>query len=143
ENMENEINEISGWSVSRFYQNLLNEAINQYTSPAAQPLPEMGRFIDPLTDWGFRHLFGNANNKEILIEFLNDLFEGQKVITDIQFANNELDGTQPEHKRVIFDLHCRAEDGELFIVEMQRVRQAHFKDRSLFYVSQLIQDQLD
>lgn len=135
-------NIISGWSVTRFFQNLLQEAVTNYTG-ANKPLPEMGKFIDPLTDWGFRHLFGNNNNKEILIEFLNDLFEGQKTITDLQFANNELDGTQTDHKRVIFDLHCKADDGELFIVEMQRIRQAHFKDRSLFYLSQLIQDQLD
>lgn len=135
-------NIISGWSVTRFYQNLLQEAVNSYTGPE-KPLPDMGRFIDPLTDWGFRYLFGNNNNKEILLEFLNDLFEGQKTITDLQFANNELDGTQTEHKRVIFDLHCKTDNGELFIVEMQRIRQTHFKDRSLFYISQLIQDQLD
>ncbi|WP_437393131.1 hypothetical protein [Olivibacter jilunii] len=32
-----------------------------------------GGFIDPLSDFGFRHYFDSEPNKEILIEFLNDL----------------------------------------------------------------------
>lgn len=39
--------------------------------------PEIGKYIDPLTDWGFRHLFGQEPTKKILIEFLNDLFQGE------------------------------------------------------------------
>ena len=104
--------------------------------------PTIGKFIDPLTDWGFRHLFGGEPNKEILIEFLNDLFEGEKHIADLQYAPNEYDGDEGADKRVIFDLHCRGTGGEYFIVEMQRIRQDYFKDRALYYVSRLIQRQL-
>ena len=101
--------------------------------------PKIGRFIDPLTDWGFRHLFGQEPNKKILIEFLNDLFQGEKHIEDLEYAPNEHDGDDDEDKRVIFDLHCRGDNGEYFIVEMQRIRQDFFKDRALYYVSRLIQ----
>ncbi|RQP16994.1 MAG: Rpn family recombination-promoting nuclease/putative transposase, partial [Parapedobacter sp.] len=55
------------------------------------------------------------------------------------YAPNEYDGDDVTDKRVIFDLHCRGDNGEYFIVEMQRIRQDHFKDRALFYVSRLIQ----
>lgn len=101
--------------------------------------PIIGKFIDPLTDWGFRHLFGQEPNKEILQEFLNDMFQGEKHIVDLEYAPNEHDGDDGTDKRVIFDLHCRGGNGEYFIVEMQRVRQDFFKDRALFYVSRLIQ----
>jgi len=101
--------------------------------------PKVGKFIDPLTDWGFRHLFGQEPNKEILKEFLNDLFQGEKHIVDLEYAPNEHDGDDGEDKRVVFDLHCRGDNGEYFIVEMQRVRQDFFKDRALYYVSRLIQ----
>ncbi|MGK6353021.1 Rpn family recombination-promoting nuclease/putative transposase [Parapedobacter sp. DT-150] len=101
--------------------------------------PTLGKFIDPLTDWGFRHLFGQEPNKDILIEFLNDLFQGEKHITELEYAPNQYDGDNGEDKRVIFDLHCRGDNGEYFIVEMQRIRQDFFKDRALFYVSRLIQ----
>lgn len=53
----------------------------------------MARYIDALTDTGFKLIFGKENqSEEILIGFLNDLFEGQKgyePITRITYANNE------------------------------------------------------
>ncbi|MGK6351620.1 Rpn family recombination-promoting nuclease/putative transposase [Parapedobacter sp. DT-150] len=101
--------------------------------------PTIGKFIDPLTDWGFRHLFGRVPNKEILIEFLNDLFRGEKHIAELEYAPHEHDGEDGTDKRVIFDLQCKGDNGEYFIVEMQRIRQDYFKDRALFYVSRLIQ----
>jgi len=45
--------------------------------------PTAGRFIDPLSDFGFKHLFGSEPNKDILIDFLNQLFKGQKEIDDL------------------------------------------------------------
>ena len=41
----------------------------------------MGVFIHPLTDWGFKRIFGD---KELLIDFLNSLLEGERVITGPQ-----------------------------------------------------------
>ena len=55
-----------------------------------------GRFINPFTDFGFKFLFGREVEKELLIDFLNDLLVGEHVITDIQFLNNE---QQPEVKQ--------------------------------------------
>jgi len=31
------------------------------------------KYIDPFTDFGFKHIFGNEENKVLLISFLNDL----------------------------------------------------------------------
>ena len=45
----------------------------------------MGRFINPFTYFGFKFLFGREVEKELLIDFLNDLLVGEHVITDIQF----------------------------------------------------------
>ncbi|MFD2964591.1 MULTISPECIES: Rpn family recombination-promoting nuclease/putative transposase [Olivibacter] len=104
--------------------------------------PKPGKFIDPLSDFGFRHYFGSEPNKEILIEFLNDLFEGERRIEDLEYGPNEHDGDGEADKRVIFDLHCRGSKGEYFIIEMQRIRQEYFKDRALYYTSRLIQRQL-
>ena len=35
----------------------------------------MGKFINPFTDFGFKHIFGREMDKDVLIEFLNDLLE--------------------------------------------------------------------
>ncbi|MFI0400564.1 MAG: Rpn family recombination-promoting nuclease/putative transposase, partial [Thiolinea sp.] len=44
-------------------------------------------------------------------------------------------------RKVIFDLNCLSPSGERFIVELQRVKQIYFKDRSLFYSTFAIQEQ--
>ena len=49
----------------------------------------MGKFINPFTDFGFKHIFGREMDKEILIEFLNDLLEGEHTIKDLRIMNNE------------------------------------------------------
>ena len=41
----------------------------------------MGKFINPFTDFGFKHIFGREMDKDILIEFLNDLLEGFRWFT--------------------------------------------------------------
>ncbi|RZK68901.1 MAG: Rpn family recombination-promoting nuclease/putative transposase [Pedobacter sp.] len=96
------------------------------------------RFIDPLTDFGFKLLFGSEPSKEILIAFLNALFEGEKVITDLEYRSTELAGKLQAEKKVFFDLYCTTKDNENLLVEMQRSKQKHFKDRCVFYMSRLV-----
>ena len=102
----------------------------------------IGRFIDPLSDFGFKHLFGSEPNKDILIDFLNQLFLGQKEIADLAYSPSEHAGDKEEFKKVFFDLLCTGTNGEQFIIEMQRAEQRNFKDRAIFYTSRLINEQL-
>ncbi len=73
--------------------------------------PKPGRFIDPLSDFGFKHLFGNEPNKDILIDFLNQLFKGQKEITDLTYNTTEHGGDTEEFKKIFFDLLCTGNNG--------------------------------
>lgn len=98
----------------------------------------MGVFIDPSTDWGFKRIFGD---KELLINFLNSLLEGERVITDLRYMNNERLAKQKEERKVIYDLYCETDTGEHIIVEMQKRFQEHFKDRALFYSACSISEQ--
>ena len=36
----------------------------------------MGKFINPFTDFGFKHIFGREMDKDILIEFLTTSSKG-------------------------------------------------------------------
>ena len=98
------------------------------------------RYIDPLTDWGFKRLFGTEVNKEILLGFLQDLFP-EKRIEDITYLNPEQSGITPEDRKAVFDVSCRTVAGEEFIVEMQKEKQAYFRDRALYYSTFPIQEQ--
>lgn len=43
------------------------------------------RYISLLTDFGFKRIFGTDLNKDLLINFLNSLFNGEEVIKDVKF----------------------------------------------------------
>ena len=98
-------------------------------------------YIDPRTDFGFKYLFGTELNKDLLIGFLNALFHGTRVITDVKYLSNEHLGTALDTREAIFDVYCESESGERFIVEMQNVFQRFFKDRSIFYSTFPIREQ--
>ena len=78
------------------------------------------RFIDPLTDFGFKRIFGSEPNKDLLIAFLNELFRGRKVIKDLVYNPQENNAPAQHYRKTIFDLTCTGTDGETFIIEMQR-----------------------
>ncbi|MEZ4963272.1 MAG: Rpn family recombination-promoting nuclease/putative transposase [Saprospiraceae bacterium] len=98
------------------------------------------RYINPLTDFGFKKLFGTEPNKVLLIDFLNQVLPDRK-IKDLTYASNEKMGRSEMDRKAIFDLYCTGVDGEKFIVEMQKAKQNFFKDRSVFYASFPIQEQ--
>lgn len=98
------------------------------------------RYINPLTDFGFKKLFGTEPNKSLLIDFLNQILPDRK-IKDLSYASGEKHGTSESDRKAIFDLYCIGDNGERFIVEMQKAKQNYFKDRSVFYASFPIQEQ--
>ena len=101
----------------------------------------MGKFINPFTDFGFKHIFGREMDKDILIEFLNDLLEGEHTIKDLRIMNNERLPETEQGRKVIFDIHCETDKGERIIIEMQNREQPHFKDRALYYLSHSVVEQ--
>ena len=94
-----------------------------------------------LTDFGFKRIFGTDPNKELLVNFLNSLFNGEEVIKDVKYLNSENVGDVYTERKAIFDVYCENEKGEKFIVEMQNAYQTYFKDRSLFYSTFPIREQ--
>ena len=77
------------------------------------------RYISLLTDFGFKRIFGTKPNKDLLINFLNSLFDGLQVIKDVKYLNSEHVGDVFAERKPIFDVYCENEHGEKFIVEMQ------------------------
>jgi len=103
--------------------------------------PLTDRYINPLTDFGFKRLFGTEINKAILIDFLNVILPPQHQVKDLNYRNTENLGNTPVDRKAIFDLYCEAESGEKFIVEMQKAKHDYFKDRSVYYATFPIQEQ--
>lgn len=99
------------------------------------------RYINPFTDFGFKKLFGSEFNKELLIDFLNQVLGGKERIQDLTYLNTENLGNTAADRKAIFDLYCINEKEEKFIIELQNVKQQYFKDRSIFYSTFPIQSQ--
>ena len=97
-----------------------------------------GRYINPLTDYGFKKVFGE---KDIMTAFLTDLLNPKSPIEDIVFIDKDLKADSEETRGVIYDLRCRTKDGGEFIVEMQNKGQLNFSDRILFYLSRSFSSQ--
>ena len=95
----------------------------------------MGRYINPFTDWGFKRLFGQEFSKDLLINFLNDLFEGEFQIKDVTFKDKEQLGDTDDLRGCIFDIYCVTDDDKHFIVEMQNRWVPFFVNRSIYYAS--------
>lgn len=100
-----------------------------------------GKYINPLTDFGFKKLFGTEPNKDLLIDFLNQILPERHQIQDLSYAKSEHLGQGEVDRKAIFDLYCVGLSGERFIVEVQKAKQNYFKDRSIYYASFPIQEQ--
>ena len=99
------------------------------------------RYINPLTDFGFKRIFGTEINKALLIDFLNVILPPQHHVKDLTYRNTENLGNTPIDRKAIFDLYCESKSGEKFIVEMQKAKHDYFKDRSVYYATFPIQEQ--
>jgi len=100
------------------------------------------KYINPFTDYGFKRIFGEEINKDLLLDFLNELLkEEQGQIKDLTYLKTEQLGDSDIDRKAIFDLYCENEKGEKFIVELQKSKQNFFKDRTVYYSTFPIREQ--
>ncbi|ANQ47965.1 PD-(D/E)XK nuclease family transposase [Flammeovirga sp. MY04] len=108
-------------------------------SSSNQDIPS--KYIHPFTDFGFKKIFGEEANKDLLIDFLNQLLPIKDQIKTLNYKTTEHLPNNITDRKAVFDLYCENEKGEKFIVELQRMRQRYFKDRSIYYSTFPIQEQ--
>ena len=102
---------------------------------------EKEKYVNLFTDFGFKKLFGEEPNKDLLIDFLNELLKKESRIRDLTYKKLEKLGDIVEERKAVFDLYCENEYGEKFIVEIQKAKQDFFKDRTIFYSTFPIREQ--
>ncbi len=100
------------------------------------------KYVNPFTDYGFKKLFGEELNKDLLLDFLNELLkEEQGHIKSLTYIKSEKLGATAVDRKAIFDLYCENDKGEKFIVELQKTKQKFFKDRTVYYSTFPIREQ--
>ena len=97
-------------------------------------------FADPTYDFTFKMLFGNEENKDILISALNSLlnFEGDRQIEEVTIISNELLTEGVGDIKSSVDILCTTQNNKKIAVEMQRQYKSYFLPRSQEYMSKLI-----
>jgi predicted transposase/invertase (TIGR01784 family) len=103
------------------------------------------KFVNPTNDIAFKKIFGNSQKKEILISFLNAIlaFEGSKMIKGINLVNPYQIPRIEALKETILDIKAINQEGEHFIIEMQKKYLGDFTKRSLYYTSKAYVEQLN
>lgn len=120
-------------------------------------------YLNLQTDFGFKQVFGNKDNKQALIRFLNILFDGKLTVKDVTFHDKEVLPSEQDGKRIIYDVYCtsnilrsespfyigqqahgdkkNATDDHHFILEMQNIYTPPFEERIVFYASRMVAGQ--
>jgi predicted transposase/invertase (TIGR01784 family) len=101
------------------------------------------KYINPFTDFGFKKIFGEEASKPLLIDFLNALLPQNIKIVDLNFKNTEQLGQTDADRKAIYDIYCENENGEKFIVELQKAKQNYFKERTIYYSTFPIREQAE
>ena len=105
---------------------------------------DLTKYVNLMEDSGFKAVYGDVQNKPLLIHLLNLVLPEDVVVKDIvEYRDRERSASTIYGKSVRLDLLCEGEDGSLFDVEVQRDRQDYFFERCLYYASELYYTQLE
>lgn len=97
----------------------------------------LSKFLDPKCDLTFKRIFGNKENKNILIHFLNDIlgFTGVDTIQEVEFLSTIMDPEIASDKQSIVDVLCKDSSGHRYVIEMQLARDKSFQERAQLYAA--------
>ena len=102
------------------------------------------RFINPKTDFAFKKIFGDEQNKEILISFLNAiLYQGNFAIESLEILNPYQPPKIRGVKDTYLDIRAKLNNEQTVIIEMQVLNVEGFEKRILYNAAKAYSIQLD
>lgn len=102
------------------------------------------QLLSPLVDFLFKRLFGDVERTDILIAFLNGIFEdaGAPRVTSVQLLNPYIDKDALTDKMSVLDILARTDQATLIDIEIQIRNTGEMRERSLYYWTKLYENQL-
>ena len=95
----------------------------------------VGRYVDLLTNSGFKAVFGDRANKDVVVSVINALLPPYRHVRDIEYSPTEYQGRLLDNKEFRYDFMCKGEDGVAFIVEVQCYPDDYWFRRCVSYAS--------
>ena len=100
-------------------------------------------YVNLMSDAGFKAVYGDKNNKSLLIELLNCFLPQEVKVRDIlSYLDREQDPVIDTGKRTYLDLICKGEDGSIFSVEVQQRDEKKIFERCMYYGADIYRNQL-
>ena len=97
---------------------------------------EKPKFVDLLTNAGFKAVFGDEANQDVVMSIINEFLPEHRQVTDIQYLPTEHQGPVLSlNKEFQFDFICRDASGVEFIVEAQSYVEEGWFQRCACYAS--------
>lgn len=75
---------------------------------------ELGTYVDPMSDFGWKLLFGHLSDGKALLGLMNALFAGERKIVALQYLNTDRLGETVKNRAAIFDIYCNDERESLY-----------------------------
>ena len=95
------------------------------------------RYVSILTNSGFKAVFGDRRNKDVIISIINTLLPAHRQVMDIQYLPTEQQGQTTGNKEYRYDFICQDKTGTTFIVEAQCYREDYWFRRCVSYASRM------
>ena len=94
------------------------------------------RYVDILSNGGFKALFGDIANKDVVMSIMNVFLPEHRRVVEISYLPTEHHGPILDHSKDFqFDFMCTDASGTVFIVEMQRYHEDYWFKRCVSYAS--------
>ena len=100
--------------------------------------------LSPLVDFLFKRIFGDEKNADLLIHFLNAVFEetGEPLVESVEILNPYIDKDAVTDKMSVLDIRARAQARTLVNIEVQIRDEKDMRERTLYYWAKLYEEQL-
>ena len=102
---------------------------------------EVRHYVNLLTNSGFKAVFGDRANKDVVISVINALLPAHRQVTDIDYGPTEHQGRLLHNKEFRYDFMCKDADGVAFIVEVQCYPNDYWFQRCVSYASRAYERQ--
>ena len=96
------------------------------------------RLLDIKNDFVFKLVFGDENNTNVLISFLNAVLRGHPKIVDVQVLNNESPKLVKNGLGVRFDIKAKVSDDTFVDIEIQCRNTHDIAERAIQYLARML-----
>ena len=93
------------------------------------------KYVDLLSNSGFKAVFGDRANDDVVMSIMNTLLPEHRKVTHIEYLPTEHQGPTLKSKEFRYDFMCKGQDGTSFIVEVERQDDEYWFKRCVSYAA--------